>query len=113
MRRTHIVNQECKGINLAIYLINKYEDKPFTFKGLKSKYFGLRVKELIRLIQKELDNMLLIYRYTTRSKEYTDSKGVPQLEIKLIGQASMMNRYHLLDIELDIKTERNHKMSFD
>ena len=32
--RKRIVNQESKGIDLAIYLINEFKDRTFTFKGL-------------------------------------------------------------------------------
>ena len=108
-RRTHIVNQESEGINLAIYLIDEFQDRTFTFKGLKSNYFGLSGENLLKRIQEELDGMLILYRYTTRAKKYTDRKGVPQVEIKLVGKASTMDRYNPLDIELDIKTEMPEK----
>ena len=104
-RRTHIVNQESEGINLAIYLINEFQDRTFTFKGLKSNYFGLSGENLLKLFQEELDSMLILYRYTTRAKKYTDRKGVPQVKIKLVGKASTMDRYNLLDIAMDITTE--------
>ena len=104
-RRTHIVNQESEGINLAIYLINEFQDRTFTFKGLRSNYFGLSGENLLKLVQEELDSMLILYRYTTRAKKYTDRKGVPQVKIKLVGKASTMDRYNLLDIAMDITTE--------
>jgi len=104
-RRTHIVNQESEGINLAIYLINEFQDRTFTFKGLKSNYFGLSGENLLKLFQEELDSMLILYRYTTRVKKYTDRKGVPQVKIKLVGKASTMDRYNPLDIAMDITTE--------
>ena len=104
-RRKNIVYQESGGINLAIYFINKFEDRTFTFKGLKNKYFGLRGENLLKLIQEELDSMLILYSYTTRVKTYTDRKGVSQVKIRLIGKAGTMDRYNPLDIELDIKTE--------
>ena len=104
-RRTHIVNQESEGINLAIYLINEFQDRTFTFKGLKSNYFGLSGENLLKLVQEELDSMLILYRYTTRAKKYTDRKGVPQVKIKLVGKASTMDRYNPLDIAMDITTE--------
>ena len=103
--RKRIVNQESKGIDLAIYLINEYKDRTFTFKGLKNKYFGIRGEELLKLIQDELESMIVLYSYTTRAKTYTDRKGVSQLKIRLIGKVSMMHRYNPLDIKLDIKTE--------
>ena len=105
-RRTHVVNQESKGINLAIYLINEFQDRTFTFKGLKNKHFGLSGRNLLKRIQEELDSMLILYRYTTRAKKYTDRKGVLQVEIKLVGKASSLGRYNPLDIELDITSER-------
>jgi len=104
-RRTHIVNQESEGINLAIYLINEFQDRTFTFKGLRSNYFGLSGENLLKLVQEELDSMLILYRYTTRAKKYTDRKGVPQVKIKLVGKASTMDRYNPLDIAMDITTE--------
>lgn len=104
-RRKNIVYQESEGINLAIYFINKFEDRTFTFKGLKNKYLGLSAESLLERIQEELDSMLILYRYTTRVKTYTDRKGVPQVKIKLVGKAGTMDRYNLLDIALDITTE--------
>jgi len=104
-RRKDIVYQESEGINLAIYLINEFQDRTFTFRGLKNKYFGLSGENLLERIQEELDSMLILYRYTTKVKKYTDRKGVPQVEIKLAGKASTMSRYNPLDVELDIKTE--------
>ena len=104
-RRTHIVNQENEGINLAIYFINKFQGRTFTFKGLKNKYFGLSGENLLELIQEDLDSLFILYRYTTRVKTYTDRKGVSQVKIRLIGKASMRSGYNPLDIELDITTE--------
>ena len=104
-RRKNIVNQESKGINLAIYLINEFKDRTFTFKGLKNKYFGIKGEELLKLIQEELESMIVLYSYTTRAKTYTDRKGVSQVKIRLVGKVSMMHRYNPLDIKLDIATE--------
>ena len=104
-RRKNIINQESKGINLAIYLINEFKDRTFTFKGLKNKYLGIRGEELLKLIQEELESMIVLYNYTTRAKTYTDRKGVSQVKISLIGKVSMMHRYNPLDIKLDITTE--------
>ena len=104
-RRKNVVNQESEGINLAIYLINEFQGRTFTFKGLKNRYLGLDGEKLLDRIQEELDSMLILYRYTTKVKKYTDRKGVPQVEIKLLGKASTMSRYNPLDIELDLKTE--------
>ena len=104
-RRKNIVNQESEGLNLAISLINKFEDRTFTFKGLKHKYFGIRGEELLKLIRDELDSMLILYSYKTRAKTYTDRKGVAQAKIKLIGKAGMRDRFNPFDIALDISTE--------
>ena len=104
-RRKNIVNQESKGIDLAIYLINEFKDRTFTFKGLKNKYFGIKGEELLKLIQEELESMIILYSYTTRAKTYTDRKGVSQVKIRLVGKVSMMHRYNPLDIKLDITTE--------
>jgi hypothetical protein len=107
--RKRIVNQESKGIDLAIYLINEFKDRTFTFKGLENKYFGIRGEELLKLIQEELESMIVLYNYTTRAKTYTDKKGVSQVKIRLIGKVSMMHRYNPMDIELDLKTEMPEK----
>ncbi|GAG90668.1 unnamed protein product, partial [marine sediment metagenome] len=56
-----------------------------------------------------LDSMLILYRYTTKVKKYTDRKGVSQVEIRLIGKASMRSGYNPLDIELGITTEMPEK----
>jgi hypothetical protein len=104
-RRKNIVNQESKGINLAIYLINEFKDRTFTFKGLENKYFGIKGEELLKLIQEELESLIILYSYTTRAKTYTDRKGVSQVKIRLVGKVSMMHRYNPLDIKLDITTE--------
>jgi len=107
--RKRIVNQESKGLDIVIYLTNEYKDRTFTFKGLKNKYFGIRREELIKLIQDELESMVVLYNYTTRANTYTDRKGIPQLKIRLIGKVSMMHRYKPLDIELGLKTEMPEK----
>ena len=104
-RRKHIVNQVSDGTNLVIFLINEFQDRTFTFKGLKKRYFGLKGKDLLELIQEELDSMLILYRYTTRVKKYTNRKGDTQVTIRLIGKASMRSAYNPLDIVLVIKTE--------
>ena len=104
-RRKSLVHQESEGINLAIYLINEFINRRFTFRGLKNKYSGIDGEELLNLLQKEIDSTLILYRYITKVKKYTDRKGVPQVKIRLIGKASSMNRYNPLDVELDITTE--------
>jgi len=104
-RRKNIVNQESKGINLTIYLINEFKDRTFTFQGLKNKYSGIRGEELLKLIQDELESMIVLYNYITRAKTYTDRKGICQLQISLVGKVSMMHRYNPLDVKIDIKTE--------
>ena len=111
-RRTHVVQQERNGINLAINVINTFQDRAFTFKGLKDKYSGLSSRKLITLIQEELDNMLILYSYTTKIKTYIDKNGVSQAEIKLLGRAGVRTRYNPLDVELNIKTEKpeQHKV---
>jgi len=103
------MHQESEGINLAIYLINESKDRRFTFRGLKNKYSGISGEELIKLLQEQMDSMLVLYRYITRAKKYTDKKGVSQVEIRLIGKASSMNRYNPLDIKWYITTETAEK----
>jgi hypothetical protein len=98
-----------EGLNLAVYLINELKNRRFTFTGLKSKYSGIGGEELLSLLQEEIDGMLIAYRYTTKAKKYMDRKGISQVEIRLIGKASSMNRYNPLDIKLDIKTETTER----
>ncbi|MBN2591093.1 MAG: hypothetical protein JXA96_14600 [Sedimentisphaerales bacterium] len=57
-------------------------------------------------VQKEMDSMLILYRYITKVKQYTDRKGISQCCIKIIGKAGMLSRYNMLNIKLDIKTEK-------
>jgi hypothetical protein len=107
--RKRVVNQESKGIDLAIYLTGEFRDRMFTFKGLKNKYSRIGREELIKLIQEELESMIVLYSYTTKAKTYTDRNGISQLEIRLIGKVSIMHRYNPLDIKLVITTENGSK----
>jgi len=104
-RRKNIVTHESEGINLVISLINEFKGRTFTFRGTKKKYIGLKGERLLKLIQEELDSMLVLYHYTTRAKTYIDKKGVSQAEIRLVGRASTMNRFNPLDMEMVITTE--------
>jgi len=104
-RRKNVIYQETEGINSAICLINEFKDRKFTFRGLKNKYSGINGEELLTLLQREMDSMLVLYRYITKVKKYTDRKGVPQVKIKLTGKAGSLNRYNPLDIDMDITTE--------
>ena len=108
-RRKKVVYQEGEGINLAIYLINEFKDRRFTFRGLKDKYSGVGGGELLELLKEEMDSMLVLYRYVTKAKQYIDREGVSQVEIKLIGKASSVSRYNPLDIKLNIATETTQK----
>ncbi len=98
-----------EGLNLAVNLINEFKDRRFTFRGFKNKYSGIRREDLLKLLQEEIDSMLVLYKYITRVKKYTDRKGVSQVEIRLIGKASSMDRYNPLDIKLGITTETTDK----
>lgn len=104
-RRRNIVFQESKGLDLAIYTINEFEDRRFTFRGFKKKYSGVNKEELLEVLQKEIDSTLIVYRYMTKVKKYDDQNGDSQIQIKIIGNASMMSRYNPLDIELKIITD--------
>ena len=48
--RSNVAYQESEGINLAIYLINEFEDRTFTFKGLRNTYLGLSGENLLKKI---------------------------------------------------------------
>jgi len=108
-RRRQVIDWECEGINLALYLINQFQERTFAFKGLKRKYVGLSSDELLKKLQDELDSMLILYRYTTKAKKYVDESDIPQAEIRLVGKASTMGRFNPLDIKLDIKTEKTDR----
>jgi hypothetical protein len=111
--RKNVVKQESKGTNLAISLINEFKDRKFTLKGLEKNYLALTADQLLKLIQAELENMIVQYNYTTRAKTYTDRRGTAQLQMSLVGKVSMLHRYNPLDIKIDIKTEtpQNHTES--
>ncbi len=104
-RRKNVVCQESEGFNLAMYSIHEFNDRKFTFKGFRNKYTGISADALLKQLQDEMNSMLVMYRYTTKIKKFTDRKGVPQINISLIAKASMMNRYNPLDTELKITTE--------
>jgi hypothetical protein len=104
-KRKNIVKQESKGIDLAVYIINQFDGRKFTLRGLRKKYKGLSADMLLKLLREELESMLILYSYTTEVKTFTDKKGIPHAQIKLIGNASMMSRYNPLDITLRIATE--------
>ena len=103
-RRKNITYEEAEGINLITHYIKKYATRKFCLKGLKKSYSGLSDGELLRILQTEMDHMLVLYRYITKVKQYVNHKGKAHCEIKIIGKAGMMSRYNMLDIELDIKT---------
>lgn len=90
-------------------MINKFQDRTFTLKGLKKKYSGLNGADLLKRIQEEMDSMLILYRYTTKIKTYIDRQGITQAEIRLLGKASTMSRYNPLDVELLVKSEIPNK----
>ena len=104
-RRKNIVTHQSEGTNLAVSLVNEFKGRTFTFRGPRKKYIGLKGEKLLKLIQEELDSMLVLYHYTTRTKTYVDKKGVSQAEIRLVGRASTMNRFNPLDMEMVITTE--------
>ena len=104
-RRKQIVSHEGQGINLAITLVKQYAHRTFTFKGIKNPYLGIKGASLIAAIQDELDSMIVMYRYETKAKTYTDKNGIEHANIRLIGRASVRGGYNPLDIVLDIATE--------
>ena len=104
-RRKNVVLQESEGLNLAIYSINEFKDRRFAFRGFKKKYLGIDGDQLQNLLEKETGSTLIVYRYKTKVKKYTDRRGVSQMQIKISGKASMMSRYNPFDIELKIMTE--------
>ncbi len=107
--RKKVTYQESEGTGLVAHLIDEFQDRRFTFRGTKRKYSGIDKEELLKIIQKEMDSALILYRYITKVKRYTDRKGISQVEIKIVGNASAINRYNPLDIELEIKAEMTNK----
>lgn len=108
-KRKNTVEQESEGFNSAIHCIREFEGRKFTFKGLQKKYRGIDSDKLLKLLEDELNNMFVLYRYSTKIKKYTDRKGQSQLHLRLIGKAGMMSKYNPLDIQLDIMTEPGEK----
>lgn len=103
--RKNVTYEEAEGVHLITHYVKKYEGRRFYLKGLKKSYTGLNNGELLRKLQTEMDNMLVLYRYMTKVKQYQNRKGNSHCYIRIIGKAGMMSRYNMLDIELDIKTE--------
>ena len=103
--RKNIIHQKSQGLNLVACLINQHKDRKFTFKGFKRKYSGINGEQLQELLEQEVNNTLIVYRYQTKVKEYNDRKGISHMEITVIGKAGMMSRYNMLDVKLHIKTE--------
>jgi hypothetical protein len=62
-------------------------------------------QDVLKLLQEEIDSMLILYRYSTKVKRYTNRNGISHLDIKLFGRAGTMHRYNPLDIEVNIITE--------
>ena len=104
--RKNITYQKSDGMNLAIVEINENKERKFNFKGLNSNRSGISGRDVLELLQEEIDNMLILYRYSTKVKKYTDKNGTPHLDIKLLGRAGTMNRYNPLDIEINIITRK-------
>jgi len=104
-KRKNITFEESDGINLILKYIKIYEGRKFHFKGLKNKYSGLSNEELLKQVQREIESMLILYRYSIKVKQYTDRKGISQCDIRIIGKAGILSRYNMLNIELGIKTE--------
>jgi len=103
--RKNIILQESQGLNLAICLVDEHKKRKFTFKGFKSKYSGIDGEKLQEILHEEINNTLVVYRYQTKVKKFTDRKDIFHMQITVIGKASMMSRYNPLDVELHIKTE--------
>jgi hypothetical protein len=104
-KRKDVTYEESEGINLAVFLINEFKERKFSFKGLNNNYSGVTGRDLLKLLQEEMDGMLILYRYSTKVKKYTDKNGIPHLNIKLLGRAGTMHRYNPLDIEMNITTD--------
>jgi len=104
-KRKDVTYEESEGINLAVFLISEYKDRKFSFKGFNNKYSGVSGQDILKLLQDEMDSLLILYRYSTKVKKYTDKNGISHLNIKLLGRAGTMHRYNPLDIEINIKTE--------
>ena len=95
--RKNVACQESEGLNLAVCTIKELEGRIFRFKGLYKKHLGIEGEKLLELLQTEMDSMLIVYRYTTQVKKYTDRIGQYQVSIRLIGKAGMRDKYNPLD----------------
>lgn len=96
--------RESDGLNLAIFSIEKFKDRLFTYRGIKKKYSNINETTLRQLLRDEVENTLIVYRYRTKVLEYMDRKGLSQIHITITGKASMMTRYNPLDMKLCIQT---------
>ena len=67
-RRKNINYRESDDLTSATHTINEFENRMFTFKVSKNKYSGLKAAELLKLIQEEIDAVLILYHYTTKAK---------------------------------------------
>lgn len=104
-RRKNVSRRENQGLDLATTAIQKYPDRQFIFKAFNKQYVGIDSGRLQELLKQETNSTTLVYRYKTSTLEYTDAKGISQLEILITAKASMMTRYNPLDQSLQIKTQ--------
>ncbi len=106
-RRKSIAVYESDGFDMAICTLNEFSDRKFVFRGLEHKYTGISGDIVIKLLHNEMDTALILYRYATKVKKYTDRNGVLQIQIKVFGQAGTLGRYNPLDVEMYISTLTN------
>ena len=100
--RNHIKYKERVGLSLAIQTIEEFSGRTFKCAETTPKTSGIYTEEILELIKEELPSY---YDYTTRVRKYVDRKGIPQVEIEIVGRIGISKRYNPLDKTFHITTE--------
>ncbi|MFZ2147515.1 MAG: hypothetical protein WAV28_09855 [Sedimentisphaerales bacterium] len=100
--RKRIEHKEGQGLGLAIQTVEGFVGRTFTCPETTPKTSGIHREEILELIQEGLPGF---YNYTTRVKRYVNRKGIPQVQIEIIGSIGISKRYNPLDKTFHIATE--------
>lgn len=103
--RKNVRHEQAEGVELAIRLIEEFEDRTFSFSETNPDS-GIQADELIRFIREDLPGY---YNYTTKVKKYVDTSGVAQAKIEIcgtIGVSKRQKRYNPLNRTFHIKMEQ-------
>ena len=100
--RKCIEHKQGQGLSLAIQTIEEFGGRTFKCAETTPKTSSIYTEEILKLIQEELPSY---YDYTTRVRKYVDRKGIPQVEIEIVGRIGISKRYNPLDKTFHIATE--------